>query len=105
MNGQLTLEEAVAEAARSITQADQNADQQWKDDAYRLLEEWLRRFPTWFCDDFWQVCERPREGRALGAVVLRASRNGLMTKSGQYRPSAGSHGTVKPVWRSEVYSA
>lgn len=103
MNDQLPLEQAFAEADAAILQAAENADQAWADLAFNLLCDWLRTYPTWFCDDFWSVCPEPREGRALGAVVRRASRAGLMVQSGDYKPSVRSHGTVKPVWRSECY--
>lgn len=105
MNDQLTLEAAFAEADAAILQAAENADQAWADLAFNLLCDWLRTYPTWFCDDFWSVCPEPREGRALGAVVRKAVAAGLMSKTDVYKPSVRSHGSPKNVWRSEVYSA
>lgn len=81
------------------------ADPDWMAAAWGALVEYLRVHPIFFVDDFWNETQlvRPRESRALGPVVLRAAREGLMKKSGAYRPSVASNMTAKPCWESLVY--
>ena len=43
-----------------------------------------------------------REDRALGPVMQRAARNGWGVRTMAGRPSARSHGSPKPVWRSPL---
>jgi hypothetical protein len=86
-----------------IRRADDHADEDWKEAAFRALSSYLRTHPTLFCDDLWEHIERPRESRALGPVILRAARERLMVRSGEYRKSVASNLSEKPVWRSLVY--
>ena len=78
------------------------ADPDWMDEAWDALVNWLKTHDTFFVDDFWSGTQLsiPRESRALGPIVMRASRQGLMEKTGQFRPSVRSNMTEKPVWRS-----
>jgi hypothetical protein len=97
-------ERAEAERDAGIAQAQRSADQKWLDEAWRWLNEHLRNNATFFSDDAWESgLERPREARAFGPVVLRASRAGLMVKTNEMRPRTSGHMTPAPVWRSLVY--
>lgn len=81
------------------------ADPSWNTAAWDALVDYLRTHETFFVDDFWQetALVRPRESRALGPVVLRAARQGLMKKSGEFRKSAASNMTEKPIWNSLIH--
>lgn len=85
-----------------IALADQNADAAWRAHAWEVLRAYLRTHAEFFVDAFWNESglERPREARALGALVQRAAREGLMEKTGEYRKSVASNLSPKPVWRS-----
>lgn len=89
----------------ALAQVADAADPSWMAAAWDALNEYLRTHETFFVDDFWNETklERPKESRALGPVVLRAARDGLMKKSGQFRKSAASNMTEKPLWTSLVY--
>lgn len=100
----ITVEEARAKRDDGIRRADDNADEDWKEHAFLFLETYCREHETVFCDDLWAAgLEPPREGRALGAVMQRAARAGLMRRSGTYRKSVRSNMTPKPVWLSLVW--
>jgi uracil-DNA glycosylase len=81
------------------------ADPDWMTQAWDALVDYLHTHPSFFVDTFWADTnlERPRESRALGPLVLKAARKGLMAKSGEFRKSAASNMTEKPVWRSLIY--
>lgn len=81
-----------------------NADPQWMAVAFDTLVQWLRTHQTFFCDEIWDAgLDEPRESRALGAVIQRAAREGLMCKSGEFRKSVRSNLSEKPTWTSLIY--
>jgi hypothetical protein len=101
---QLTLDEAAARRADGMQRADAHASVDWKDEAFSALRAYLESHETFFCDDLWTTgLSRPAESRALGPVIARAAREGLMARSGEHRASVASHLSPKPVWRSLVY--
>jgi uracil-DNA glycosylase len=71
------------------------ADPTWMNQAWDALLDYLKTHQEFFVDDFWSQTQlaRPREARALGPVVLRAARKGLMKKSGRFRKSVASNMT------------
>jgi hypothetical protein len=87
-----------------LRRVEDNAGEEWLTLARRALSLYLLSHAEFFVDDFWRESglERPRESRALGAVVRWAARERLMEKTGEYRPSVASNLTGKPVWRSLV---
>jgi uracil-DNA glycosylase len=89
----------------AIAAVEANADDNWLADAYDALVAYLKRHPEFFVDDWWSETQmpEPRESRALGPVVMRAARAGLMVKSGSFRKSIRSNMTEKPVWHSQIY--
>jgi hypothetical protein len=98
--------DAASEAARAegIAAVDDNADEQWKEEALAFVQAYLQQHPTLFGDDLWAAgLPEPRERRALGPVILRAARNGWMEKSGDHRASHSSHGIPKPIWLSLIH--
>lgn len=42
---------------------------------------------------------QPAELRAYGALTVRAIREGIIEKTGQYAPAASSNGSAKPLYR------
>lgn len=94
-------------AAQGMDMAETGADSDWMDRAWGVLVGYLRSHQEFFVDDFWahSGLERPRESRALGPLVNRAAREGLMEKSGVFRKSTASNQTEKPVWTSRAYAA
>jgi DNA polymerase len=89
-----------------MAQVKEAADPTWMQDAWEALIEYLRTHPEFHVDDFWKDTElrMPREARALGPVVMKAARAGLMVKTGEFRESVRSNLSSKPCWRSLIYT-
>lgn len=95
---------ARARRRDGMARADDHADSRWKIDAWTWLVAYLRSHPTFFADDVWPAgCPRPAEARAFGPLVLRAAREGLIRKTGTFRPRTSGNLTPAPVWESLVY--
>lgn len=100
------------EAARtmSIRERDEGMERaaagagEWTEEAFAFVRSYLETHEELFCDDLWVAgLTEPPNAKALGPVFLRAVREGLMRKSGAYRPSVSSHRIPKPVWTSLIY--
>lgn len=96
-----TVKEAAAQRDDGMQRAEDHADEEWKTLAWDTLVTYIADRDEFFCDDFWADTELPwpREARAIGPVIHRAARYGLIEKTGTYRPSVHSNLTPKPVWR------
>jgi hypothetical protein len=101
---QLTLDGARKERDKALERVDRAADADWKTWALSAVERTAVRLETFISDDVWESgLEATREDRALGPVLLRAARFGWITKTDRVRPSRRSHGSGKPVWRSNIW--
>jgi hypothetical protein len=99
---QLGLLEAKVRRDDGLRRVEDNAGA-WIDEAFSFVAAYLRENETLFCDDLWAAgLRRPSNPKALGAVMVRAARAGLMVKGG-YRPSVASNLSPKPWWRSLVW--
>jgi hypothetical protein len=97
--------EAQAERDAALARVEDAADPEWLLEARRAIFATACACPTFISDDVWTVggLVSTREDRALGPVFLAMSREGLIEKTGEQRPSVRSHLSGKPVWRSNVY--
>jgi hypothetical protein len=100
---QLSIFEAHSARRSALSRVESHADREWLDRAFAALRGYLERNQTFFCDQMWGLIEKPREARALGPVMVRAAKAGLMSKTGEYRLSVSSNLSPKPLWRSLVY--
>lgn len=98
------VRDAVVARDKALTAVEAGADSSWKAAAWKAMVGYLCSHAEFFVDDFWAESglERPREARALGAVVQKAAREGLMERTGRSRPSVRSNMSDKPVWRSLI---
>lgn len=103
---QLSLEDALAARDVQLARVDEHADQDWKQQALNAVHRVCELRPDFHVDDIWSLTDLPstREDRALGPVMLTAARRGWCVKTDRVRPSARSHGSGKPVWRSLIYA-
>jgi len=101
MLARLRRDDGIARAAGS-------AGTLWSQQAYRMVRAYLMDHEFFHVDEFWSWA-MPKglspgtQPKAIGAVIQRASRDGLMTKTRIGMPSVRSNMTAKPVWRSETY--
>lgn len=93
---------------RGMAQAATTAGVTWADQAYRMVRAYLEGHEFFHVDEFWSwaIPKGLPEGespRAIGAVIQRARRDGLMHKTRVGAPSVRSNTSDKPVWRSLTY--
>jgi hypothetical protein len=99
-----SLEQARADRDAAMQQVAEHAPVEWKDRAWSWLLGYLRAHAEFFPDDVWAAgCPVPPERRAFGPLVLKASRAGLIVRTGRTRPRTLGHATSGDVWRSTVY--
>jgi hypothetical protein len=102
----MTLDIALQQRQESIRKVDEHASVEWKDIAYRFIHLTALELQEFTQDDVWdRGLPATRENRALGPVFLRAARRRVCVKTDRVLPSARSHGSGKPVWRSLIYGA
>lgn len=76
----------------------------WSDVALEWLRAHCRHHPTLCSDDLWNSgMPEPREPRALGPVLMRAVRLGLIRNSGDYIKGKRSGMAARTVWESLIY--
>lgn len=109
---QLTLSDAVSGALEAqrrdegIARAEGASDAVWRQYAYGKLRDLARTQRTIHVDDLYAVLEwHPASPNAMGGLWLRAIREGLIERSGEYRPTKlkGKHAHTYPVYASLVW--
>jgi len=109
MTDQLTFDDTASAVARdhAIQRVDQHAEPDWKEHAYTAVLETAREQPDGFIvDDVWpripDTVEAPHELRAMGAVMRRAQRDGMIVPTRDFLLSARvtAHRNPRRVWRS-----
>ena len=97
-----TLAEAVAQGERGMEVALSGADEMWAGRIELRIRSTLPGDEFIAPDVSAQVTadgyftESPR---AIGAIIKRLSREGIITTTGEYRRARTSNGTMRPVWR------
>ena len=108
--GQLALFDPVAgELARDegIERASEGAGEEWFRDAYRAVVELARSCDAFTSDHVWATgLRKPEEPRALGAVMLRAQKDGVIEARREFRQTAQAsrHRAPVRVWRSLLHA-
>lgn len=101
---QLTIEDAIARRDDGIARAIEHAGQRWKRLARGYVLEYLAaQSESFLAEDARAFAERlgfeaPPDGRAWGAVIQGAAREGLIAKVG-YAPAKSSNLSPKVLWR------
>ena len=106
MSEQLTFDAHASTLARdrSIQQVDEHAELEWKAAAEEAVRAAARELHRFVADDVWKRIPddvRPHEPRALGPVMLRAQREGVIEPTGDFRLTerVSSHRRPLRVWR------
>jgi hypothetical protein len=100
--GQLALDAAMQAV-------DENADEKWKKAAGFAVVQVALRKTTFTPDDVWEVLDTldvgTSERRALGPVMDRAAKDGIITSTGTYIKSrrASRHKGPVTVWKSRIF--
>ena len=107
---ELSLFDVEVERDAGIARSAETAGDVWAVQALDFLHRYLTAHASMFVDDLWDAgLPEPSSGRALGAVIQTAARNGWIeqaTHDGMIlaRPSIRSHLSLKPVWRSCIHA-
>jgi hypothetical protein len=100
--GQLALDDALDRVER-------NADEQWLVAADYAVAKVALRKAQLTADDVWEVLDgmdvATHEKRALGPVMDRAAKDGIIANTGTYIKSrrASRHKGPVAVWKSRIY--
>lgn len=81
------------------------ADSVWAELAYAAVRQVAQSQSEFTPDDIWATgLSKPSDARALGGVMRRAHRDGLIEKTGRVQPTTQpeSHATDVTVWRSLI---
>lgn len=88
----------------AIRRADRHAYPAWKDAAFQVVQHLAASGQPFTTDDVWEGLhgsDRPHEPRALGGVMVRAARRGIIAKADGVRPSQRieAHRNPKQLWK------
>ena len=102
-------EKAAAERRDAgMARAAEHAGTPWATLAYGWLQAFAQHHEFFHVDEFWDwslprgMTEGPSP-RAFGAVIQRAAKAGLISKTRVSAPSVRSNLSPKPVWRSDAF--
>ena len=89
----------------AIQQVDENADQQWKEEALEVVQKLAWCLEEFTPDHIWNVIRKPREPSALGPVMRRAVREGWIEPTERFVKSKipTRHCHNIRVWHSRIY--
>jgi hypothetical protein len=97
---------AAAQAARdvAITRVGENASATWMSLARQAIERCSRAMPEFTADDVWRALQGvpgPHDGRAMGAAMNQARKDGLVEPTDRFRNSiqVSNHGRPVRLWR------
>lgn len=77
----------------------------WAKEAFEIVKKVAAEKEEFTPDDIWDAgLKKPAEARALGAVMRRAKKEGLIEKTGRVKPTTQqeSHGTDVTIWRAKT---
>lgn len=86
----------------ALDRVEGNAKAEWNEQADAVVAALARSGRRFSPDDVWAAgLPRPREPRALGPVMMRAVKSGLIEPTGEWINSkqASQHATPVRVWR------
>jgi hypothetical protein len=102
------------ERDKSVLQAGNNANSEWKNLAYIAVESVARKKQRFTSDDVVKILEElekmnevyTHEKRALGGVMAKARKDKIMKPTDEFRASERkqSHANPKRVWESLIYN-
>ena len=87
---------------RAMRAVEQNTDPEWSNVAEQVLRDMAASGEPFITDWLWPVLEQAgvvcHDNRALGPIVRRLAKQGVIRKTGVYVPSTRRHMTPVPEW-------
>lgn len=114
---QVTLEDILQRSLQtpsleeSLEQVKANANRLWMEAAKRIVYDLCGSRKEFTTDEIWQELDKTmhktHEGRALGAIMREAARNGWCRKSGRWTKTKreNCHGSDIPIWESDIFAS
>jgi hypothetical protein len=96
----------MTDTVLSVDRVEANAHRAWLDAAYEVVERLAKTRRYFTTDDVHELLDGQdvwtHEARAMGAVLRKAARNGLIVGTNEYALSqrAVAHSNPKRVWKS-----
>jgi len=107
MRETFSITDSLRARDEAIQLAEAGRTQKWRDDAYQAVERCARERQYLISDDCWrymQPRQRKGEARALGAILLKAQRSGMITADGYATTNrVASHKATVTRWKSNIY--
>lgn len=99
---QLDLPAAVEARDEALDRVEKGVTDAWKEEARNIVLRKYWRDGEFTSDDIWAAgLEKPAEPRALGTVLMKLAKEGLIEKTGRYIKTAqvSRHAAPIAVWR------
>lgn len=97
-----TFSDAIRNCKNGMDRAEAGASDEWKAYALGFIAEFSPTLKNFTTDDLWDAgMIKPLEPRALGPVLRRAVKHGLIAKTGEYRKSRYRNCAPLTVWTAE----
>tara|TARA_R100000808_G_scaffold1155_1_gene5430 strand:+ start:3616 stop:3963 length:348 start_codon:yes stop_codon:yes gene_type:complete len=104
------FDQAQSDEARDtgIKQAEQNAGSEWAKIALDALVRTALEKQEFIVEEVWKNIPNDfttHENRAIGAVITRGKKEGIIEPTGRYKKSSirQHHSTPRQIWRSKIY--
>jgi hypothetical protein len=104
------FDEALGESLKqeAIRRVDENAQEEWKAAALAAVYKVAQSHPMITTDTVWQAIPEEvetHEGRAMGAIMVKAAKEGWITKTNQVSESArpACHRRPLALWKSNFW--
>ena len=96
----MNYDQALHQREEGMAKAEFSVGENWCNTAYEFIVNYCKQNSELFCDDLWAAgLSKPKSMRALGPVIKKAARAGIISPTGMWRKSIYSNLSVKPVWR------
>lgn len=110
MSEQLSLFDAMAARDEAIERVEKNAEPVWKEECRSAIRHLAMSKAEITTDDVWEYLadlgvDLPHEVRAIGPMMIRASRDGWITATDRYRNSHRVECHARPIriWGSLIF--
>lgn len=101
--------EAAAGRVDGMAAADAHAPTGWSKAAFQFVSSYSEMHEFFHVDEFWTWAtayglSTPPNQKAIGPVIARAARKGVLEHTNVSAQSVRSHLSPKPVWRCRAYA-
>lgn len=85
----------------AMARVEAHAPREWKDEALDAVQHVADDLGEFTTSQVWVVLRRPPEGRALGPIMKKAEKLGIIEATDRFVPDPRRHMTPTRVWRKK----